>query len=185
MSWFASTVGWIWSRSLTPRITRRPLLGLFLAMSLLMLSGQFRVLTEGQFDESFRVSGVIRNDLSFAEPAIRTVVQAIRTQKPLSLKDRDAYQVALGNRRQELLQRSQLAAEMGAKLIYRSEGALALLHEDEQELIAAGLELSGRNRVYLGMAIAMIRDTSDPAFVENKIIVAFPDRKSHRCISRT
>lgn len=178
MSWFASILDWAWSRSFALETTRRPLLLMFTAMAMLMLYGQFRIRIGGQFNEQVRVAGIIRNDTPFEESAIRSVVQSIRAQEPLSVEDRDEYRVAFNDRRLELLKRSEQAAELGAKLIYWSEGALAMLPEDEHELIAAGLTLSGRHRVYLGMAIVTLRNTQDPAFVENKIVVAFPDGKT-------
>jgi apolipoprotein N-acyltransferase len=72
----------------------------------------------------------------------------------------------------DLLERSELEARAGARIIFWSEGAGYVLKEDETALIERGGTLASQEGIYLGMALATF--ISGQRLVENKIVLIEP-----------
>lgn len=178
MNWVVAVVDWSWSRAFSREETGRPLIGMLSVLAGVILFGQFRILILGQFVEQVRVAGIIVNESPFRDPAIRTLTKSFRDQSEIAPEARNNFLKSFRRRKSDLMTQSTKAAEVGARLIYWSEGSLVLTLEEESSLIAEGLEFAAAHNVHLGMAIVTLRKTGEPAFMENKIILAYPDGKT-------
>lgn len=55
----------------------------------------------------------------------------------------------------DLLRRADLAAHNGARIVFWAEGNASVLKQDEGQLLTQGSQLAARDRIYLGMALAV------------------------------
>lgn len=89
---------------------------------------------------------------------------------------------AIQHQQDELFRLSQRVVQQGAKLVLWSEGSALLLNTDETRLVARGRAFATRNRVYLLMALGVLRPgpilmadgRSVRPFLENKTVLIDP-----------
>jgi apolipoprotein N-acyltransferase len=73
----------------------------------------------------------------------------------------------------DLLERAQREARAGAKIVFWAEEDASVLKEDEPALLEEGSALAAKNRIYLGMALAVFRP-GDAKVLENKLVMIDP-----------
>jgi len=76
---------------------------------------------------------------------------------------------------EKLLERSRLAAELGAELIIWQESGVPIHEEDEPELIERARELAREKGIYLTVSLLTVSEGFPKVFGENKIILIKPD----------
>lgn len=85
----------------------------------------------------------------------------------------------------DLLRRADLAARNGARIVFWAEGNASVLKQDEGQLLAEGSQLAARDKIYLGMALA-VWVPGAARVLENELVMIEPSgaiawhyRKSH------
>lgn len=85
----------------------------------------------------------------------------------------------------DLLRRADQAARSGARIVFWAEGNASVLKGDEAQLLAEGSQLAARDRIYLGMALAVWVPGASRV-LENELVMIEPSgaiawhyRKTH------
>jgi apolipoprotein N-acyltransferase len=175
MYWFAASIGWMWLNAWHWEKCRVPLITTLGVSLLVAIGGEVRVLFASGSLERLKVAGIVINESPFRQKETQAIIGSVRKGEQANGEALQAFLDSLNLRKQKLFDRTISAAKMGAKVVYWSEGCIALRADDEKQLIEEGKAVAKANQIYLGMSIATMRPTADEAFVENKIVLAHPD----------
>ncbi len=161
MAWFASVVNWAWEQEFVWSRMRRGI-GLYAGiLALVLLFGGARLALFAPRSNTTAVAAITSSHDIFSEEA-------------LAAGDWESLRPAFATVLDGLLERSQQAAQAGAKIIAWHEGAALMLKEDEAAFIERGRELARQEQVYLGMALAALSDGFPNQPAENKLVLIDP-----------
>jgi apolipoprotein N-acyltransferase len=161
ITWFGSTVNWIWERSFTWSSIRRGGVPYATVMVLVLMGGGARLAwhqpTSGTMQiASFSLRGIGAD--------FRTLVKNDRSEfRRKSLEAHDRY-----------FDETRRQADSGAQLILWPEAAGICASEDEDELIQRGQELADEKGIYLAMPL-FTQHLEKGGRPENKLIIVDPD----------
>ncbi len=161
ISWFGSSVNWMWERSFAwPRA--RPCLVMYgSALAIVLLYGGARLAFHAAPAGTMRVA-------SFTEMDLRTEGAALW---PLIRKDRAAFRRLAGEFHDRYFEKTRLQADAGADLILWPELAIICAAEDEAAILERGKRLAREKRIFLAMPLFVSHLNERSA---NKLIVVDP-----------
>ena len=143
ISWFGSSVNWMWERSFAwPRA--RPCLVMYgSALAIVLLYGGARLAFHAAPAGTMRVA-------SFTEMDLRTEGAALW---PLIRKDRAAFRRLAGEFHDRYFEKTRLQADAGADLVLWPELAIICAAEDEAAILERGKRLAREKRIFLAMPL--------------------------------
>jgi len=161
MAWFASVVNWAWEQEFVWSRIRRGI-GLYAGiLALVLLFGGARLALFAPRSDTVRLAAI-------------TAAYDISKEEALAAGDWESLRPAFATVQDGLLERSQQAAQAGARIIAWHEGGALMLKEDEAAFIERGRELARQKQVYLGMAVGVLPDGFPNQPGENKLVLIDP-----------
>ena len=168
VTWLASVINWVWESGFFHIQCVRAVRIYGTIIFLVLLLGGVRLALLAPEDSTVRIASITRSpDYSS------------RLHDAVYLRDKQAVSI---RERDHLLELSARAAQLGAKIIFWQEYAVAYI-DDENAFVEPGRELARKENIYLGMAFSTVarNDRGEPAgpgeaavLPENKIIMIEP-----------
>ena len=162
ITWFASTVNWIWERSFSWPAIRRGVALYAAVMAVVLLYGGARLV----FHEP------TAGTMQIASFSLDLQGEGVR-QMSLLRSDRAAYRQKARGFHDRYFDETRRHADSGAQLILWPEAAGICASEDEAALIERGQQLAREKSIYLGMSL-YLQDLQGNQPPENKLIVVDP-----------
>ena len=179
IGWFAAVGNLIWENGWKSSLSVRSGAAFLLVLGLVLFGGGLRLTAFAPHSATVRIAALS------AEPgddpqALDRLVRGHASADDLAqirtwAKDIDG----------DLLRRADLAAHNGARIVFWAEGNASVLKDDEAALLAEGSQLAARDRIYLGMALA-VWVPGAARVLENELVMIQPDgtiawhyRKAH------
>ena len=161
MAWFASVANWAWEQEFAWSRIRRGM-GLYAGiLALVLLFGGARLALFPPRSNTAAVAAITSSHDIFSEEV-------------LAAGDWESLRPAFATVQDGLLERSQQAAQAGARIIVWHEGAAPMLKQDEAAFIERGRELARQEQVYLGMALGALSEGFPNQPAENKLVLIDP-----------
>jgi len=165
ITWFAAVVNWAWAQNFEWRKIRRGAIAYASVAVIIFLFGVIRV--------------------NFYQPSSQSVltasiVQARNVNKELTSctwTDAKAISSYSANDENNLLEKTEQAANAGAKIILWQEGAGWLPKKEEENFIGRAAALAEEKKVYLLMTLWSVPEDFPKHRVENKLLIIGPDGK--------
>ena len=179
IGWFAAVGNLIWESGWQSGLSVRAGGAFLLTLLLVLFAGGFRLTEFAPHSPTVRVASLSAEPLA-DPPALERLALGKATAG-----DRAQIRAWAKGVDEDLLRRADLAAHSGARIVFWAEGNASVLKDDEAALLAEGSELAARDRIYLGMALA-VWVPGAARVLENEIVMIQPDgaiawhyRKAH------
>ena len=171
MGTFATVCNLLWESGWASRPARRAAYGLAATLGLILLAGGLRLAAFPPDAPTVRIASLASKDLSsYPSQDIwgRLVDRQVNADDLALIR---AWAKAVDD---DLMARTDAAAQAGAKVIFWGEGNAQVLKADEPALIAAGSQLAARDHIYLGMGTAVWTPGKIKP-LEDKLVMIQPD----------
>jgi apolipoprotein N-acyltransferase len=162
ITWFGSTVNWIWERSFFWPAIRRCVALYAAVMGIVLLYGGARLAFHDSTAGTMQITSF---SLDLQGEGVR--------QMSLLKNDRATYRQKTSGFHDRYFDETRRQADAGAQLILWPEAAGICAIEDEAALIERGRKLAREKSIYLGMSL-FIQDLESDHPPENKLIVVDP-----------
>jgi apolipoprotein N-acyltransferase len=165
VSWFASTVNWIWEEGVNwPRIRRG--VAIFAGVMLLVLGyGVIRLTYFFPEPGSVRIHGIVETDYT---------VHTWDTELwPLSQADPEAFRAQMLPVYERYLQATVREAQAGAQIVVWPELAVEGLREDVAAVLARAQDIARQEGIYLAVGLGPIDANTGPEG-ENRLVLIDP-----------
>ncbi len=175
ITWFASVVNWAWEQGFDwPRV--RLGVGLYVGiLGAVLLFGSARVALFPPEADTVRVASLTPSRDLLAER--QKIFDRFVSGEPMTDAQWESGRALWNTILDDLVERSQLEARAGAKIVVWPEGAASMWEEDEMANIERGRELARQEGVYLQMALGSIPPDFPNSLIGNKLIMIDPSGK--------
>lgn len=173
VAWFASTVNWAWDKGF--RGVRTPILTYAAVLAVVLGAGATQLLFFAPTTETVRVAGL---DLSAtaraatAEASERIQLKYWRADEVV-VADPAAVRTAFAPEVDELVQRTEAEAAVGARIVVWPETQAKVLDGDRPALLARVADIARRHQAYVNTAFALYTDQAP--FIRNISSLVTPD----------
>ena len=179
IGWFAAVGNLIWEDGWKSAAALRTGAVFFVVLTLILIGGGLRLTAFAPRSPTVRIASL--SALPQGAPnALDHLVAGKATAGDLA--QIRAWATSVDD---DLLRRADLAARNGARIVFWAEGNASVLKQDEGQLLTAGSQLAARDKIYLGMALA-VWVPGAARVLENELIMIEPTgaiawhyRKSH------
>lgn len=173
MSWPAALLNWAWEQGWRWERVRGGLLAYAALLAVALGFGYARLATPAP-GATVRVAGIpaANPPLISSDEAERALVGRVLDGKATP-DDRAAARALFEAANADLLARSAIEAQAGARIIFWAEGNATVLKDDEAALVERGQALARAQGVYLGMAMAVLTPGAERP-LENKVVLVTP-----------
>ena len=178
IGWFAAVGNLVWEAWRSSLSVRSGAVFL-IVLGLILFGGGLRLTAFAPHSPTVRIASLSAQPGHDPE-ALRRLVQGQATADDLAQIRAWAQGID-----EDLLRRADLAAHSGARIVFWAEGNASVLKDDEAALLAEGSQLAARDRIYLGMALA-VWVPGAAHVLENEMVLIQPDgaiawhyRKAH------
>ena len=179
IGWFAAVGNLIWEDGWKSTAAIRAGSAFLIVLTLILIGGGLRLTAFAPHSPTVRIASL--SALPEADPqALDDLVHGTATTDDISRIR--AWATSIDD---DLLRRADLAARNGARIIFWAEGNASVLKQDEARLLTQGSQLAARDRIYLGMALAVWVPGASRV-LENELVMIEPSgaiawdyRKAH------
>ncbi|HWR36641.1 MAG TPA: nitrilase-related carbon-nitrogen hydrolase [Clostridia bacterium] len=172
MGWFASTMNLAWARDWIWRDVRKPAAALAVTFAAVLISGGVRLAFFPPDSATVKVVSLSRGN--FPTAPTEDLERSLFRNLPLTDAEVDLIRNSTHLGTDDLLARTERAADAGAKIVFWSETAGDVFKEEEAALIARAQGLASRKQIYLGLGLGTYqRGAAKP--LENKIVLIAPN----------
>jgi apolipoprotein N-acyltransferase len=165
VSWFASTVNWIWEEGMAWQHIRRGLAVFASVMLIVLLYGMVRLTYSQPQPGSVRIHGIIETDYNRYDWETRIW--------PLSKTDPQAFRAMMTPVYERYLQATVREAQAGAQIVVWPEVAIEGYQEDLDAVLVRAQDIARQGEIYLAMGLNVIGPNSGPEG-ENRLAIIDP-----------
>jgi apolipoprotein N-acyltransferase len=165
VSWFASTVNWIWEEGMAWQRIRRSLAIFAGVMLVVLLYGMIRLTYSQPQPGSVRIHGIVETDYTRYE--WETSIW------PLSKTDPQAFRAMMTPVYERYLQATIREAQAGAQIVVWPEVATEGFHEDLDTVLVRAQDIARQEGIYLAVGLNVIDPNSGPEG-ENRLVIIDP-----------
>ena len=171
VAWLGSWANWAWERGFRWGRIRWGTMAFGSVLAAVYLGGSARLRWAGSAPTQ-RVAAIAGNaGWIFLNQSVQ---DRFWSGQALSPEELAPTRAGLAAQTERLLQRSERAAQAGARLVLWSETVTAVLRADEPAMLARAAETARRNQIYLGVAYARF-DPGISRLHQNKLVLIGPD----------
>lgn len=163
--WFAAVVNWVYEQHQNRLGFKKGILAYSLVLGLTLLYGGYRIVLQKTNAETVRVASISASD----DYALNFYLEGLK-DKEKGQENKMEAQRQITKVNQHLFDRSIAEAKAGAKIVFWAEGNGAILKEDEQRLYRKASKIAAKQKIYLGMGVAVL-DHTKAKYLENKFVV--------------
>lgn len=174
LGWFASTVNLVWANGWNRPEARRSVAVFAAVFAGVLITGGLRLALFPPDGPAVRLVSISPRDFISAPPG--DLERRLVRKQPLADAEVELLRAFLRVVTDDLLARTERAAEAGAKIVFWSETAGGVFKEDEAALVARAQALASRKQIHLGLALGTWRRGAAKP-LENKILLITPDGK--------
>jgi apolipoprotein N-acyltransferase len=175
ISWFASVCNWVFQEKFNWQKTKKGVLAYSIVFGLTMGYGGYRLLLQKPNSETIRIAsisaieglGIYDNDVFGLKENGAEIENKVRFRKRASKLNKNLFASTIKE------------AKAGAKIVFWAEGNSFILKEEEKEFYEFASAIAKKNKIYLGLGLAVIDATNDRPY-ENKFVLFDPNGK--QCI---
>lgn len=174
INWLPPLVNWAWEQGWAWSRVRSGALLYAGLLAVVLFFGTLRLAT-ADTTGTVRVAGIPgsgTNLINISDTHPELTARLYSKSGP-SKADRAALRGLFAKNYEELLARTEAEAQAGAKIVFWAEGNGTVLAEDEATLLERGRTVAREQRIYLGMAIAVLTPGTERP-LENKIVLVEP-----------
>lgn len=175
VAWFASVVNWAWGRGFTGRQVRRTVLTYTAVLAAVLAAGGVRLLFFAPTTDTVRVAAF--SPSATASGASRDALEALGVKywraAEVVAADPGQVRAAFAPVVDDLVERTRLETEAGAKIVVWPETQARVLERDQADLMARVGEIARRHQAYVNTAFALY--TSRAPHVRNISSLVTPD----------
>jgi apolipoprotein N-acyltransferase len=179
IGWFAAVGNLIWEEGWRAGSGIRAGCAFLIVLALILLGGGLRLSAFPPHSPTVRIASLSAAPRP-APDALRQLIIGKATADDLARIRAWARPLD-----EDLLRRADAAARNGARIVFWAEGNASVLKADEPQLLTAGSQLAKRDKIYLGMALA-VWVPGATRVLENELVMIEPNgaiawqyRKAH------
>ena len=165
LSWFASTVNWIWEEGMLWQRIRRGLAVFAGAMLIILLFGMLRLAYSYPQPDSVRIHGIVETDYTRYEWETNMF--------PLSKTDPVAFQAMMTPVYERYLQATIREAQAGAQIVVWPEVAVEGFREDLDAVLVRAQDIARQGGIYLAVGLNVIGPNLGSEG-ENRLVIIDP-----------
>ncbi|HEX4851722.1 MAG TPA: nitrilase-related carbon-nitrogen hydrolase [Puia sp.] len=165
IGWFASVLHWAWRQEFRWNIIRNGILIYVAIFALVIGYGSFQLNFESQLSKSVRIAAIVQS---------RNINEELKRCHWTDAQGVMPYSEEVEN---NLLSKTEEAAEAGAQFVLWQESAGFVPKIHEKEFIERAKNLAAKKKIYLLMTLWSIPEDFPQHKVENKLIVLTPEAK--------
>jgi apolipoprotein N-acyltransferase len=170
VAWFASVVNWAWDQQFEWKKVSRGVVTYAGILAVILIAGGASIISPPGSD-TVRIAAIPATEIFEMSQDTRDSAERFQSGN-ITETELESIRAEFNANIDDLLERSELEARAGARIIFWSEGAGYVLKQDETALIERGGTLASQEGIYLGMALATF--ISGQRLVENKIVLIEP-----------
>jgi len=159
ITWFASVVNWAWAGNFEWNKIRSGATTFAGIAVTIFLFGSLRLNLFNPLSPSIRTASIVQ---------ARNINEDLKTCKWTDAKGLNQYSAELEN---NLLEKSQQAAQAGAKMVVWQECAGTLPNHEEKEFIKRARAIAAQEKIYLLMTLWSVPADFPKHLVENKMVI--------------
>jgi apolipoprotein N-acyltransferase len=170
IGWFAGSFNRVALDGVRDRSARRGFAIFCFVLLAIIYAGEVRLNISPPGGDTVRIASLSPNSESIdtGSPLFFAIARGTATESQKA--NFEAQTAAI---RRQLLSRTVLEADAGARIVFWSEEAALILKADETQFVSQGQTLAAKHHIYLGMATGTINPGA-PLPVQNKIILITP-----------
>ncbi len=171
MTWFAAVAAWLLRRHVAAKARIRLASGCALVLLAVFAFGQVRLAAEPESTAQLRVAGLAPNIALDREVVL--AVDEVRRNGEMSPDARERVGLAAARLNTDLLHRSRIEAQAGARLVAWSETGARVLKSDEAAFLQQAIDLAREEQVSLFLGLGVWHPGATPP-LENKVVAIDP-----------
>jgi apolipoprotein N-acyltransferase len=159
ITWFASVINWVWQQNFEWEKIRKGTISFASVAVAILLFGTIRLNFFSSPSQTIRTASIVQ---------ARNINEDLKTCKWTDAKGINQYSNEVEN---NLLDKTQQAAQAGAKIILWQESAGFIPKQEENEFVKRAMALAAQEKIYLLMTLWSVPEDFPKHLVENKLII--------------
>ena len=159
ITWFASVINWVWQQNFEWEKIRKGTISFASVAVAILLFGTIRLNFFSSPSQTIRTASIVQ---------ARNINADLKTCKWTDAKGLNQYSEEVEN---NLLEKTQQAAQAGAKIILWQESAGFIPKQEENEFVKRAMALAAQEKIYLLMTLWSVPEDFPKHLVENKLII--------------